>query len=323
MALLSKFTVLQSRDLSELQEMVSSFSSPVRLTLNRKGEEVDANMAIAQIGDVPLMYGTFGEARVDWHSDGECTDTMLMFAPIEGGGEITHRGQSWRLSKETGMMRDLGIEATAYQEKFHSLVMPISKLSLREHARNLGGEQFGLYPIEFNPTADFTTTGGKMIKQYLLYLANALDHGLIDVGNVLLTSQMRDLLLTQILTQMDSSVRDALTGRETALVVPRHVKRAQEYIHAHTGEALDMQTLSEAAGCSYRTLQRGFFDAFGLTPNQYIRKIRLQFVRNDLIGADIGTPIASIARKWGFGHMGRFSQEYAREFGELPTDTVR
>jgi len=70
-------------------------------------------------------------------------------------------------------------------------------------------------------------------------------------------------------------------------------------------------------------LQRGFIDAFGLAPRQYIRKIRLQFVRRELVSADNNLSIAAVARKWGFGHMGRFAQEYAQEFGERPKQTSR
>ncbi|WP_297020665.1 helix-turn-helix transcriptional regulator [Thalassospira sp.] len=323
MALHSKFTVIRSKDLAELQDVVSDFSSPVQLRINRKGDEIDADMALAMIGDQPFLHGTFGTARVDWQSAGESNDTMVLFVPTEGWGEITHLGRTWELTTGQGMMRDLGIEATAYQEQFYSYVLPFSKTRIREHAKSLGGDHLGLFPVEFDPVADFTTPGGQLIAQYMDFLANSLNHGLMDQNNTLVNSQARDLLLTQILTQLKSNVQDLLTGQGVSRVVPRYVKRAQEYIHANPSETLDMVSLSETAGCSYRTLQRGFVDAFGLTPRQYIRKVRLQLVRNDLMSSDGTVPIATIARRWGFAHMGRFAQEYAQEFGERPTETAR
>jgi AraC-like DNA-binding protein len=323
MVLHSKFTVIRSKDLAELQEVVSDFSSPVQLRINRKGDQVDADMALAMIGDQPFLHGTFGRARVDWQSDGECNDTMILFVPTEGWGEITHLGRTWELTAGQGMMRDLSIQATAYQEQFYSYVLPLSKARIREHAKSLGGEHLGLFPIEFDPVADFTTPGGQMLWQYMNFLANSLNQGMIGQKNTLVTSQACDLLLTQILTQMKSNVQDQLTGQEVSQVVPRHVKRAQDYIHANPSETLDMASLSEVADCSYRTLQRGFVDAFGLTPTQYIRKIRLKLVRNDLISGDGSASVATIARRWGFGHMGRFAQEYAQEFGERPAETIR
>ncbi|SOC24434.1 AraC-type DNA-binding protein [Thalassospira xiamenensis] len=323
MVLHSKFTVIRSKDLAELQEFVSDFSSPLRLRINRKGDEIDADMALAMIGNQPFLHGTFGTARVDWQSAGEGSDTMMLFVPTDGWGEITHLGRTWDLTPNQGMMRDLSIETTAYQEQFHSYVLPISKTRIREHARNLGGELMGLYPIEFDPVANLTTSGGQMIRHYMQFLASSLNHGLMDKPNKLVTSQACDLLLTHILTQLKSNVQDILTGQEVSRVVPRHVKRAQDYIHANPSETLDMVSLSETAECSYRTLQRGFIDAFGLTPRQYIRKVRLQLVRNDLMSTDVTDPVATIAQRWGFGHMGRFAQEYIQEFGERPTKTAR
>jgi len=79
--------------------------------------------------------------------------------------------------------------------------------------------------------------------------------------------------------------------------------------------------LAEVAGCSYRTLQRGFLDAFDATPQQYIRKIRLIEVRRELLSSGPKDNVANIARRWGFAHMGRFAQEYAKEFGEFPSET--
>ncbi|NVJ90603.1 MAG: helix-turn-helix transcriptional regulator, partial [Methylocystaceae bacterium] len=90
--------------------------------------------------------------------------------------------------------------------------------------------------------------------------------------------------------------------------------------HAHASEKLDMAILSKVAECSYRTLQRGFMSAFGVTPIQYIRKVRLQSVYNEIKYAPETVPVSSIARKWGFAHMGRFAQEYQKEFGVYPKD---
>jgi len=35
-----------------------------------------------------------------------------------------------------------------------------------------------------------------------------------------------------------------------------------------------------------------------------------------------GETVGAVARRWGFAHLGRFSERYAREFGERPSDTL-
>ncbi|MCV7427671.1 helix-turn-helix domain-containing protein [Mycobacterium montefiorense] len=38
---------------------------------------------------------------------------------------------------------------------------------------------------------------------------------------------------------------------------------------------------------------------------------------------DSGRPAAAVAYQWGFGNLGRFSADYRREFGRLPSEVLR
>jgi AraC-like DNA-binding protein len=35
------------------------------------------------------------------------------------------------------------------------------------------------------------------------------------------------------------------------------------------------------------------------------------------------TTVTAVARKWGFGHYGRFAADYQRRFGRKPSETLR
>ena len=90
-----------------------------------------------------------------------------------------------------------------------------------------------------------------------------------------------------------------------------------------------MHRLADAAAAA-RLSMRGLHDQFhrwlGITPTQYLRNVRLDHVRADLIAArEEGRPdgVAEVARRWGFAHLGRFSGVYATAFGELPSTTLR
>jgi transcriptional regulator GlxA family with amidase domain len=76
------------------------------------------------------------------------------------------------------------------------------------------------------------------------------------------------------------------------------------------------------AGVSLRSLYAGFKDYCGVSPMQYVRELRLDGVRKALLG-EPDCNIASIAMRWGFGHLGRFSMEYKARFGESPSQSVR
>ena len=56
---------------------------------------------------------------------------------------------------------------------------------------------------------------------------------------------------------------------------------------------------------------------------RYMRTARYQKVREALSRAEPEESVGDIAAKWGFSHMGRFSVEYRRRFGETPSETLR
>jgi AraC family ethanolamine operon transcriptional activator len=50
---------------------------------------------------------------------------------------------------------------------------------------------------------------------------------------------------------------------------------------------------------------------------------RLAAVRRELLRGDPQASITDVATRWGFFHLGRFSQEYREHFAELPSQTLR
>jgi AraC family ethanolamine operon transcriptional activator len=84
-----------------------------------------------------------------------------------------------------------------------------------------------------------------------------------------------------------------------------------------------VRDLCEALGTSWRALDSGFREVYGISPGSYLRIVRLHGVRRALRAADpAGTSVTDIATGWGFFHFGRFSGEYRRLFGEAPSDTL-
>lgn len=73
---------------------------------------------------------------------------------------------------------------------------------------------------------------------------------------------------------------------------------------------------------SWRTLDRGFKERFGVSPKKYIVARRLIRARQDLLDAAPPDTVCQIAYRWGFWHLSRFSNSYCRMFGELPAETL-
>ena len=73
-----------------------------------------------------------------------------------------------------------------------------------------------------------------------------------------------------------------------------------------------------------RTLRKCCEQFLNMSPSRYLRARRMQLVRSALRRADPSdTSVAQIARRFGFGELGRFAASYRARFGELPSATLR
>lgn len=52
----------------------------------------------------------------------------------------------------------------------------------------------------------------------------------------------------------------------------------------------------------------------------YLKDLRLEKAHQELRNSEYQS-VTDIAYKWNFTHLGRFSQEYKRRYGELPSST--
>jgi AraC-like DNA-binding protein len=86
--------------------------------------------------------------------------------------------------------------------------------------------------------------------------------------------------------------------------------------------AITLSELERRCRVSQRTLEYGFQQVYGTTPMAFIRSQRLTRNRTELLRAAARTSISETARRCGFTHMGQYSRDYRRLFGETPSLTL-
>jgi AraC-like DNA-binding protein len=117
----------------------------------------------------------------------------------------------------------------------------------------------------------------------------------------------------------------AVADLPPAVLLPRRarLRAAVEYLHEHVAEPISVSDVASAAGLSVRATQETFQRHLGRTPMGYLQRVRLERVREELLRADPSvTSVQSVARRWGFSHLGRFSAAYRTAFGEYPRVTL-
>ncbi|NRD25864.1 helix-turn-helix domain-containing protein [Frigoribacterium sp. VKM Ac-2836] len=103
----------------------------------------------------------------------------------------------------------------------------------------------------------------------------------------------------------------------------KRLRLAAEYVHAYADRAISPTDIATAAGMHTRTLQQLMNEHLGASPSTYLRHVRLDRARQDLLAGAPGTTLVSdVAGRWGFGNRGRFSAAYHARFGEHPRDTL-
>lgn len=101
-------------------------------------------------------------------------------------------------------------------------------------------------------------------------------------------------------------------------------RRVEQYLLNDLAIPQTVEELCAYAGTSRRTLEYAFRDYFGTSPNHFVKALRLNAARQDLMLAEYGNvQVKEVASGWGFTHMGQFSHDYCHMFGENPIDTLR
>jgi AraC family ethanolamine operon transcriptional activator len=120
-----------------------------------------------------------------------------------------------------------------------------------------------------------------------------------------------------------SAGRGVDAGRPGPSTRSRAIRNAIDYIEDHASEPPSIEEICHASGVSWRTLNYAFRERFDLTPKQYLRAVRLNGFRRELVSRGPEIAISEVAADWGFWHMGQFAADYRRQFSELPSETAR
>jgi len=102
------------------------------------------------------------------------------------------------------------------------------------------------------------------------------------------------------------------------------VREVRQHLLQNQEETITVVDLCQRFQISRRTLQYAFQDVMGMSPNAYLRTIRLNGVRRCL--RDPGSGVMSVqqaAADWGFWHLSQFARDYQGLFGELPSERLK
>ena len=89
-------------------------------------------------------------------------------------------------------------------------------------------------------------------------------------------------------------------------------------MRAHFHREITNQRLASISNMSLRAFERRFRAAFHLTPQRFLRKLRLRIASRALVYTD--ESLSEIALNCGFADQSHFSREFRRQFGRTPRE---
>lgn len=202
------------------------------------------------------------------------------------------------------------------------LVLGFAPETLHSHlARLLGRDDIG--PIQLSPSFDLRTGLGAQWLELARNMARALEAPVGLTTHPMMAASMSSTVMTGLLLSAEHPHREQLD----AWVRPAHpatVRRAMDYIEKHAHQPLTVLDVAHEAGSGVRALQLSFKKSLGMTPMEYIRRVRMDRAHDMLRFANPETAgVAEIAKLWGFNQPGRFAVQYRHLYGVSPTDTLR
>ena len=307
--------VFASNDLPQTRAAVGEVFKPHRLDV--RGTALAARLHHAPLGAVSfnrLAYGA--EVVID---PGPLGDFLLVQMPMAGQAEIrcgneqvlSDAGCASVLTPSEPVMMRWG--ATSDQ-----LIVRIERAALERVSAAYLGRRAD-QPLRFQLGMAWRGTGWHALMQYL---ADLLAQSPETASHPLTACQLEQLVIGTLLTLQPHSLSEAMRSHGKPLA-PRHVKIVEEFIHGHAAAPLTPAQLAEVAGVSLSSLYAGFREYRGQSPMAYLRGVRMERVRQDLLNDATLTSVTGAALRWGFTHLGRFSADYRRTFGECPGETLR
>lgn len=92
-----------------------------------------------------------------------------------------------------------------------------------------------------------------------------------------------------------------------------------EYLSAHFSERITLTQMEQISGLSARSLQYSFLERFGCAPTVWLRNLRLDRARQQLMRTPLQKTITQIAYDCGFSSVSQFGQYYRQRFGTPPS----
>lgn len=320
----SRGRLYRTMDLDEARLECGRVFNPHQLDVLGSGQHLRAGMDHLRLGTLSLNRLYWGAAvSVDPDRLG---DYYLVSMPVRGHARFELAGQ-----RTTVSTRCAGIVSAAQRFRFDAsadfeqVVVRIERRSVEQGWQAMFGSA-PTRPIDFDCALSIDGPAWQSMQPLMDMLVRRAAAPVSPEGEHAATrhfdARLEEMVVAALLMHQPHTHADAVLPRPV-LAAPASVRRAEAWMGERLGDPVTLGDVARACEVSSRTLQAAFHARHGLGPMQWLREQRLQAVRDALAAASGARPsVAEVALRFGFSHLGDFSQAYRRRFGETARDTL-
>jgi AraC-like DNA-binding protein len=316
--ILGRFVCLETSDVSEVAEKIS-WTRPHRIALLSPR---DAHLS--RLSYAPLLESSLGYLATNVRIQdrlGATDSAFVVLIAVEGSGEHSMAGARFQLNRRRAAVHSPSQTAEVTTSgHFEALSISVKQSTIIGELEKCLGRKIGA-PIEFAPSLDMASLAGTALWRSATRLCHLLDHTLGTPQKLLAVRQEERWLLAHLVESHRHNYTRLLN--RTLLAGPWQVRAAEEFIDANAANPLSLGDIASIAGVNARTLQYSFRRHRGMSPMDFLRRTRLERVRNELLSPDVPTTVSQAAARWGLFHFGRFAAQYRKLYGETPSATLR
>jgi AraC-like DNA-binding protein len=314
---LDRFPVARARSVEEMRAVFARvYGLSVLVEGNTRTVDVAANC-------YPMKSLILGYSKYSADMGLVFPDTVDTFhiVPVRGRGEAAVNGDvvPLRAGRSITVPRAVNF-AERFGTDYEHIVLTMNTRTLTDKLAALAGTSIDR-PLTFSSANDDKSPRAKAFRDHLFFLVEQLSASTVPFPR-LVQDEFEQTLMVMFLCSIRHSFSHLL-DRAPADASVAQIRRAEEYIEANWRQPITLEALAAETEMSAFELFRAFKNSRGYSPMEFADRVRLRHARELLHHADDMTAVAAVAAACGFGDFDRFTRDYARTFGEHPSQTLR
>jgi len=307
---------MQSHTFHDFDDFASAVRDVDSIMLLRNPQRRLWTIDAVDLQSVDVQLGRLGSGNI---AQGELRpDGYLLYLPLTDGVEYT--GNGVRLDMNSFAVLEPGCEfciSTKEQHNWCGVFVPTAAFGggLNGHSSGYGKTTLRVARQDRQTADRFRSS-----VQQILFAASCSDF------EHTAAAECARAELVRTVARIVAGCRKGETQGSGRPVIPRReiIRRAAQHLEMQAGEPVSVGDLASAAEVSERTLRTAFNEYFGMGPVRYLQLKQLHQVRRVLRAADPeAVTVTNVLLECGEWEFSRFASRYRRQFGELPSKTLR